>query len=327
MKIVLLTGGQGGLKLFEGLRELVDPDSISMIVNTADNIWLLGLYIAPDVDSATYLTSGILDTSRYWGITGDTFNAFSVIEQLTTESWFALGDRDLAIHIVRTYMIKQGFRLTEVTRHICRALGSRGVVIPMSDTHVETHLHTDLGDLHVQEYLVRYAAKQDPEKIKVSSIEYRGISDARATPEALDAINSADLIILGPSNPLLSISPILHTQGVRACIKRRREEGVPVVAVTPISRGRAFTGVAHVLLKHLGFEPTVYGVAELYSDIISSIVADSSEEEHLVNKIRGRLGVEVILAGIAMNTVWDKTALAQKLLSTVMSRRIMGGSS
>ncbi len=301
------------------MRELVDPNNITIVANTADNIWLLDLYIAPDVDSATYLASGLLDTNRYWGIMNDTFNAYNMIKGFEILDWFILGDKDLAIHIVRTYMLKRGIRLTEITKHICNTLKARGVVLPMSDEHVETHLNTDLGELHVQEYLVKYAAKQDPTKIKVLKIEYKGIDGAKATPEVLNALTNADVIILGPSNPLLSINPILLTKGVREYIRRRREIGVPVIAVSPIRSGRAFTGVAHIVLEYLGFEPSAYGVAELYSDIISNIVIDSSDE-YLAYKIRGTLGIEVTLANITMDTIDSKIALAQKLLSMVSEK-------
>lgn len=316
MNIAILTGGQGGLKLVEGLRELVDPNNIAIVANTADNIWLLGLYIAPDVDSATYLLSGMLNTSRYWGIVNDTFNAYNMIKRLGALNWFMLGDMDLAIHIVRTYMLRKGYRLTEITKYICDALKARGVVLPMSDTHVETHIYTDLGDLHVQEYLVKYAAKQGPESIRVFNIEYRGIEKAEATQEVLHTLNNADAIIIGPSNPFLSINPILSTKGVRECIKKKREVGTPVVAVSPIKDGKAFTGVAHTMLKYLGFEPSAYGVAEIYSDIISDIVIDISDS-NLASKIRGRLGVKVTLADIAMVSIGAKVALAQKLLDIV----------
>jgi len=320
VNIVLLTGGQGGLKLFEGLRELIDPETITVVVNTADNIWLLDLYIAPDVDSATYLACGLLDTGRYWGIINDTFNTYSMIRRFNVLDWFVLGDRDLAIHIVRTHMLRQGFRLTEITRYISNVLKAKGVILPMSDEHVETHIYTDLGDLHIQEYLVKYAAKQNPEKVKVFKIEYRGIGEAKAPPEVLNAITNADIIVIGPSNPFLSINPILSTRGVRECIRKKREAGVPIVAVSPIRNGRAFTGVAHVLLKYLGYEPTAYSIAEMYSDIISDIVIDSSDE-HLAHRIKGEIGVDVTLANIAMDSIDAKVILAQKVLNIVKSYR------
>lgn len=318
MNIVLLTGGQGGLKLFEGLRELMDPNNITVVANTADNIWLLDLYIAPDVDSATYLASGLLDTNRYWGIANDTLNAYNIIREFGILDWFILGDRDLAIHIVRTYMLKRGIRLTEITRRICNTLKAKGVILPMSDDHVETHLYTDLGELHIQEYLVKYAVKQDPTKVKIFKIEYKGIDNAKATSEVLNALTNADVIIIGPSNPLLSINPILLTKGIKECIKRKREEGVPVIAVSPIRSGKAFTGVAHIILQHLGFEPSAYGVAEFYSDIISNIIIDSSDE-HIAHRIRGTLGIEVTLANIIMDTINSKITLAKRLLSIVKS--------
>jgi len=316
MRIAILSGGQGGLKLFEGLRELLNPNDITIIANTADNIWLLGLYIAPDVDSATYLLSGLLDISKYWGILNDTFNAYNMIKKLGALDWFVLGDKDLAIHIVRTYMLKQGYRLTEITKYICSMLKAKGVVLPMSDTHVETHIHTDLGVLHVQEYLVKYAAKHDPEKIKVFNIEYKDIDKAYATKEVINTLNNVDAIIIGPSNPFLSINPILNIKGVKECIRKRREMGIPVIAISPIKGSKAFTGVTHILMKYLGFEQSPYSIAEIYSDIISNIIIDNSDE-YLAHRIKGVLGVDVDLANIAMDSIDSKIALARRLLGIV----------
>ncbi len=314
MNLVVLSGGTGTPKLLEGLEVIVGQERLNVIVNTADDFWYYGLYISPDIDTVIYLFSNLLDKNKYWGIRDDTFNAFEMLKLYGMPGWFHLGDRDLAMHIFRTYLLRKGYTLTAVTKYICKRLGVKANVLPMSDDHVETYVLTDIGELHIQEYLVKYRFKP-----KVYGITFPGIEKASATIDVLKALDEGDAIVLGPSNPINSIGPILNVKNVRSKIKERKEKDIPVIAISPIIGTKALSGPAHIFMKALGYEPTPYGIAEIYSDIISDIIIHKTDEKY-ANIIRRKLGIEVHLENIIMKDLDDKIRLAKKVLEIISKK-------
>ena len=313
MKLTVLSGGTGTPKLLEGLESLVGQYNLNVIVNTSDDFWYYGLYISPDVDSVTYLFSNLLDKEKYWGIKDDTFNSFNMLKRYGLPEWFHLGDRDLAVHIYRTYLLREGYTLTEVTKYIADKLGVKAKVIPMCNEHVETYVLTEIGKLHIQEYLVKYRFKP-----KVYGIMFPGIERAKATSEVLKAIRDSEAIVLGPSNPINSIGPILAVKPVRREIKKKLKSGTPIVAVSPMVGSKALSGPAHIFMEALGYEPTPYGISQIYSDIISDLIVHHSDSKY-VSGIEKEFGINVHLANVVMNTLDDKVRLARKVLNICKS--------
>ncbi len=304
----MLTGGTGGVKLLMGLRLLVPEEEITVIVNTADNMYWNGLYVCPDVDTVIYALSGQLDLRRMWGIHEDTFNFMHQAELLGLEkTWFRVGDRDLAMHVLRTHLMSQGYSLSSITRLVCARLGVRAQVIPMTNSHVETHVLTEIGDLHIQEFLVRHEAKLEP-----LGVRYEGIEHAEACPEAVYALEHADLIIVGPSSPPASILPILYTRPIGEVLE---SINVPRIAVSPLVGDRPIIGITDKLLKAIGQEPSLVGIAKLYRRYITHIVIDRSDAA-AADRLRS-LGMKPVLADIVMKSVEDAKRLAEVILSVV----------
>lgn len=309
MKVLALSGGTGTPKLLKGFEEVIGQENISVIVNTSDNIWINGLYIAPDIDSITYLFSGLLDVERGWGIKGDTFNSFEALKAYGAQDWFYIGDRDLATHLYRTHLLNRGYSLTSVTKYIASKLGVKASVLPMCNEHVEARVLTDHGDLHIQEYLVKYRLKP-----KVYGIAFNGIDKAKAPQEVLKAIDESELIVIGPSNPINSIGPILMVPGVKERIIEKKKSGAPIIAVSPIVGGRPLKGPAHIFLSALGYETSSFGVAEVYADIATAIVVDRVDEGE-ASRIRSKLGLTTYTEDIVMKNLDDKVKLAKKILN------------
>ncbi len=316
MKVLALSGGTGTPKLLRGLEAVIGQDNISVIVNTSDDIWLNGLYIAPDIDSVTYLFSGLLDAERGWGIKGDTFNSFEALKTYGAQDWFYIGDRDLATHIYRTYLLNKGYSLTSVTKYMASKLGVKALVLPMCNEHVEARVLTDQGDLHIQEYLVKYRMKP-----RVYGITFSGMSEARASQEVLKAIDESELIVIGPSNPINSIGPILMLPGVKEKIVERRRSGIPIIVVSPIIGGRPLKGPAHIFLNALGYEASSFGVAEVYTDVATAIVVDRVDELE-ASRIRSKLGLTTYVEDIVMKDLDSEVRLAKRILDIA---RELGG--
>ncbi|MEM0445164.1 MAG: 2-phospho-L-lactate transferase, partial [Nitrososphaerota archaeon] len=273
----MLSGGVGGAKFAAGVQAAVsEEEELVVIVNTADDEEFYGLHVSPDIDTVTYTLAGLGDWDRGWGIKEDTFNCNEMLGRLGVDNWFKIGDRDLALNLVRSSLLRQGYRLSQVTERIRRALGVRAKILPMTDDRVRTVIETEQGFMHFQEYFVLHR-----HAVEIKKIHFEGLEEARPLPDALEAIRSSDVIIFAPSNPIVSIGPILGLKGVREEISR--SEGIKL-AVSPIIGGRTVRGPADVMLKSLGIEPTAYGVFTLYRDLIDIMVLDSVDRE-LAEKI------------------------------------------
>ena len=268
MKIVALAGGVGGAKLVNGLAQILPPENLTVIVNTGDDFSHWGLYISPDIDTICYTLAGIANPEHGWGRADDTFNVFENVRKLGGEDWFLLGDRDLANHIVRSELLENENTLAEITEEFCRCWDIRVKILPMSNEPIRTMVNTiDHGELPFQEYFVHLKCKP-----RVSGFSFAGIETAQPTPGTLEAIQDADGIILCPSNPWVSIDPILSVKGIRSAIEKKT-----VIAVSPIVGGKAIKGPAAKMFLELSISPTPLAVAEHYGSLISKMVIDSMD--------------------------------------------------
>jgi len=265
--VVELAGGVGGARLAHGLQSALGGE-LTVVVNTADDVERHGLLVCPDHDTVLY-TLAAMEGPFGWGIAGDTSAAMAQLGAYGEETWFGLGDRDLAAHIVRTARLRAGARLTEVNLGLQRSLGLAATILAMSDDPVRTQVRTADGWLEFQDYFVR--RRQEPEVLEV---RFRGIEAAHPTPEVLRAIGTASVIVIAPSNPIVSVGPILALAGLRAALERARVEGTPVIAVSGIVGGRALKGPADRMLASLGHESSALGVARLYAGLATGFVLD-----------------------------------------------------
>ncbi len=306
--ITVLTGGTGGAKFVDGLRQVVPPEELTNIVNTGDDLRWWGLYVSPDIDSITYVLAGKLSQERGWGVKGDTFYCLQAMRQLGQPAWFQAGDRDLATHIVRSKLLAEGKTLSKATSEIAAALGIRSRILPMSDARVETRVLTPAGDLSFEEYFVqrRY---QDA----VESVRFAGAPDAVPAPGAMEAIRSADLVLLAPSNPVTSIGPILAVPGIREALRKRSAR---TAAVSPIVGKAAVTGPAATLMAAQGFAVSIAGVADYYRDFLDLLIVDS-EDAGAAAELR-RAGLHVHCTPTIMRQHEDRIALAKSVLEAAM---------
>jgi len=301
--ITALAGGVGASKLLLGLYDVADPARLAAIVNTGDDITLHGLKISPDLDIVTYTLAGIIDPAKGWGFRGETFHALKRLAVFGRVNWFNLGDRDLATHIHRTAMLAEGKSLTEAAESIRTALGVKSRILPMSNQPVPTIIDSDEGALHFQEYLVKRRAEP-----VVRGIRFDGAESARPAPGVLEAIRDADRIIICPSNPLISIGPILAVGGIREALRARRKD---VIAVCPIVGGKSLKGPSDKMLVQLGYESSAQAVANLYADFTGTFVLDPADETH-VERIK-ELDMKVAVIPTVMKTPSDKRKLARAL--------------
>lgn len=305
--VVLLVGGVGGAKLAVGLAEILPPQALTIIVNTGDDFRHLGLHVSPDLDTVMYTLAGLANPKTGWGVCDDTFRAMDMLQVYRGPDWFRLGDRDLGTNLMRTLMLAQGYTLTETTAYMCRSLGIQHKLSPMSDDPVRTMLDTDIGMLAFQEYFVR-----EQWQPVVSQIRFEGVIDACPSNGTLEAIRQASAIIIGPSNPFLSIDPILAVPGIRASIITSR---APKVAVSPVVGGKAIKGPTVKLMRELGLDATVTGVVEHYQKLVDGIILDSTDQELL--KLVTNQGIKASAQQTIMHTLEDKVALAESLLGWI----------
>jgi LPPG:FO 2-phospho-L-lactate transferase len=302
--IAALAGGVGAARFLTGLSRIVKEEDLSVIVNTGDDIELFGLHISPDVDIVAYTLAGIVDEAKGWGVMGDTFQCLEMLKAYGFDTWFGLGDRDLATHLYRTESLKKGYTLTQITREISSVLGLKTKILPMTDDLFETRVRTSEGSIHFEEYFVRRQAKDD-----VLGIEFVGVATTKPAPGVLDAILDAEIVVVCPSNPVVSIGTILAVNGVRDALKRTNAR---VVGISPIVAGKPIKGPADKMLRCLGFEVSAYGVAKLYSDFLDTFVIDTKDTE---SKSRTEnLGVNVKVTNTVMKSLEDKVALAKVVL-------------
>jgi LPPG:FO 2-phospho-L-lactate transferase len=303
--ITVLTGGTGGAKFLDGLRQIVEAEELTIIVNTGDDMVWWGLYVSPDIDSITYMLAGKLSPERGWGVKGETFHCLRAMGQLGQPIWFHTGDRDLATHILRSKLLADGKTLSEVTAEVSSKLGIRAHILPMSNSRVETRVMTPAGELSFEEYFVQ-RWYQDP----VESVRFAGASDAEPAPGVLEAIRSAEFVLLAPSNPVTSIGPILAVPGIREALRETRAR---TVAVSPIVGGAAVSGPAGTLMTAQGFEVSVGGVADFYRDFLDVLVVDSSDARAAQGLNRG--GMRVYSTPTLMKTAKARLALARAVMA------------
>ena len=304
MKILALAGGVGGAKLCLGLTKVLGPDQLQIVVNTGDDEEFYGLHVSPDLDTVTYTLAGMSNPDTGWGIRGDTFDTLSSLGRLGQDTWFGVGDRDLATHIVRTNMLGQGRSLSDVAEHISRSLGVEHSIAPMTDDRVRTTVLTESGPMPFQTYFVKLRCEP-----RVTGVRFDGAEESTMSSALAKSLVSCDVLVLCPSNPYLSVAPILSIPGVRRSI----EELASVrIAVSPIVRGRALKGPAAKMLSELGEDVSCVGVARQYVGLCDIFVIDEVDRG-FSDDIRS-LGMEAVVLDTVMNTEDDKIALARSVL-------------
>jgi len=306
-RIVALAGGVGAARFLAGLVRVIAPQKLLVIGNTGDDAEIHGLEISPDLDTVVYTLAGLADPVRGWGLEGDTFRCLQALGRLGAETWFQLGDRDLATHLYRTERLRQGATLTEVTGEIAGALGVRARVVPMSDQPVRTRLETRRGSLDFQTYFVRRRARD-----AVLGVRLAGVEEARPAPGVLEAVAEARAVVVCPSNPILSIGPILAVPGIREALRNTR---APVAAISPIVGGRALKGPAARMMRSMGLRPSALQVAELYRDFLDVFVLDRLDES-LAPRIEA-LGMRAVVTNTIMTGLAEKKALARVVVQAL----------
>jgi LPPG:FO 2-phospho-L-lactate transferase len=305
--ITVLTGGTGGAKFVDGLRQVVPPGELTIIVNTGDDLLWWGLYVSPDVDSITYVLAGLLSKERGWGVKGDTFQCLQAMGQLGQPIWFHAGDRDLAVHLVRSQLLAEGKTLTEATAEIAGNLGVTARILPMSDSRVETRVLTPVGELSFEEYFVQ-RWYQDP----VESVRYAGAADAEPAPGVVDAILTSDIVLVGPSNPVSSIFPILAVPGIRDALRQTK---AIIAGVSPIVAGAAVSGPAGILMASQNLPVSIAGIAQAYADFLDVLVADNRDREAADQLASTTLHVHC--TNTLMRSLTDRAELARAVLDFI----------
>jgi LPPG:FO 2-phospho-L-lactate transferase len=310
VKVTLLAGGVGGAKLAHGFQQVLDPGALTVIVNVADDVELYGLAISPDIDTVLYTLAGLANVETGWGLTGDTWTALGMLDRYGEETWFRVGDADLATHIRRTRRLREGASLTDLTSEMATALGVSSRILPASDDRLRTVLTTDEGELAFQDYFVR--RRQEP---RVTAVRFTGLETARPTPAVLAAMEGADLLVIAPSNPIVSIGPTLALTGVREAFQRAARAGTPRLAVSPIIAGHALKGPADRMLTSLGHESSALGVARMYVGLVDRFVLDEVDAG-LAPEVES-LGMSALVRPTVMGNDLDRARLAGAILEVV----------
>lgn len=307
MNIVALAGGVGGAKLADGLAQILPPEHLTIIVNTGDDFEHLGLKICPDLDTVCYTLAGLANPVTGWGLAGETWNALEGIGTLGGPGWFRVGDRDLGTHLERTRRLRAGQGLSQITRDFCRAWGVKPTVLPMSDDPIPTIVNTEEGEMAFQEYFVHRQCHP-----RVRGFRFEGVQVARAAPGVLEALARADLIVFCPSNPWVSVDPILSIPGVRDLVGKQGGTRGKVFAVSPIIAGQAVKGPAAKMYAELGVEPSALAVAKHYGGLLAGFVLDRQDgmQEEAVRE----LGIRPFVTETLMKTPADRVRLAGDVL-------------
>ncbi|MFQ6026077.1 MAG: 2-phospho-L-lactate transferase [Dehalococcoidia bacterium] len=305
-KVLALAGGVGGAKLVLGLSRLLSKDQLVVVVNTGDDEEFHGLHVSPDLDTVMYTLAGLSNTETGWGLAGDTFQALEMLGRYGAETWFNLGDRDLATHLRRTQLLRKGATLSQVTEELCNSLEVGPELVPMSDDPVRTVLSTSCGRLPMQQYFVQQLSEPT-----VSAVEYEGAESAKPSPSFAESLEQAELVVFCPSNPFLSLGPILAVPGVREELQSSKFMGKRI-AVSPIIGDMAFRGPAAKIMAELGEEVSSVGVARQYRGLCDTLMIDH-QDSNLVPAINN-LGITPVTANILMNTEAEKVALARQIL-------------
>ena len=305
MRVAALAGGVGASKLFLGLNRVMDARELTAIVNTGDDLSLHGLEISPDLDIVTYTLGGVVNPETGWGFRQETFRLLERLAVLGGPSWFNLGDRDLATHIYRTDRLRRGATLSQVADEVRRALGVEAAILPMSDQAVRTKIRAKQGWLAFQEYFVKLRAKP-----AVREIRFAGCENARPAPGVLEALRGAERIVICPSNPMISVGPILAVPGIREALRERRDA---VLAVCPLVGGKSLKGPSDKMMRQMGLQSSALGVAKLYRDFCGTLMIDSADARH--KKAIAAQGMNVVVASTVMSTLGNKVRLARAVLA------------
>lgn len=307
--VTVLCGGVGAARFLRGLIEVVEPSAVTAIVNVGDDAVLHGLHISPDIDTVIYTLADAIDPDRGWGLAGETWQAMAEFERYGNPTWFNLGDRDLATHIVRTERLRAGEPLSAVTQHLARSWGLGCRVLPVTDDPLRTKVTVDGVEIDFQEYFV---GRQH--SVPVEAVRFEGSDTAKPGPDVLEAIEAANVVVIAPSNPIVSIRPLLKVADVRKAVIRRRAEAV---AISPIVGGAALKGPADRLLTELGHDPSVGGVARLYSQLAATLVIDHTDVD-LARSVESE-GMRCLVTDTVMSSVDRSAALASVVLDAVGS--------
>ena len=307
MKIVALAGGVGGAKLAHGLAQHLSPQELTVIVNTGDDFEHLGLAICPDLDTVCYTLGGLANPETGWGRLNETWNAIAQVERLGGPGWFRLGDQDIATHLERTRRFGEGKTLTRITSEFCKAWGILHTILPMTDSPVRTVVHTDEGDLAFQEYFVHRRCEP-----RVKGFRFDGADSAEPAPGAREAIEAADAVVICPSNPWVSIDPILAISDLRSLLTKKK-----AWAISPIIAGKTIKGPAARMFSELGINPSALAVADHYRDILSGFVLDTLDA-HLEPSIK-RIDLMTLITNTHMNHLTDRARLALDVLHSIGS--------
>ncbi|MFQ5380239.1 MAG: 2-phospho-L-lactate transferase [Dehalococcoidia bacterium] len=302
--ITVLAGGVGASRFLRGLMDVTDPAQVTIISNTGDDVEMFGLHVSPDTDIVLYALADAVDPERGWGLTGDTFTVVDQLQRFGYPRWFNLGDRDLAMSLHRTRLLREGMPLHEVTAELAQAWGLKCAVLPMTNAKVSTVIESAVGPIPFQDYMVRIGTE-----VEVRAIEFEGIESAVAAPGVLQALTDADTVIIAPSNPFVSVGPILAVPGTREALARSPARRV---AVTPIIAGDVLKGPAAKMLRSLGHEVSAVGVARIYQGLVDLFVLDEQDAE-LAPAIRA-LGMECLVTDTIMSSPERKAALAGAVL-------------
>jgi LPPG:FO 2-phospho-L-lactate transferase len=306
MRVALLSGGTGGAKLAHGFQQVLPAGDLSVIVNVADDLELFGLHVSPDLDSVLYTLADLVDPVRGWGVAGDTDRALTMLERYGEETWFWIGDADLATLVRRSAQLRRGVTLTQVTVDMSTALGIPSRILPSTDDRFRTRILTDGGELEFQRYFVERGQRDE-----VRGVTFEGVDSARPTEAVLSALRDAELVVIGPSNPIVSIDPILAIPGFREAVSAAPGRSL---AVSPIVAGRALKGPADRMLASLGYEVSAVGVARLYEGLVDRYVLDEADAD-LAPQVEA-LGMEVVVAPTVMRTDADRASLARLLVES-----------
>jgi LPPG:FO 2-phospho-L-lactate transferase len=299
--VVALAGGVGAARFLDGLTRIIQPERVFIIGNTADDAEIHGLHISPDLDTVTYTLAGLANPQHGWGIRGDSFRCLEALGRLGADTWFQLGDVDLATHVYRTERLRQGASLAEATSEIAAALKVRSRLVPMSNERVRTRICTPSGELEFQTYFVKRRARD-----QVTAMHFEGASEAAPAPGLLDAIAEAEAIILCPSNPFISIGPILAIPGIRAALQRKRDK---VAAISPIVGGRALKGPAAKMMKSMRLKASAAEVAKLYVDFVGVFVMDEQDRKQ-ATQVQA-LDIRPVVTNTIMRGLRERKALAR----------------
>ena len=311
LKITALAGGVGAARFLQGLVRVVNPQKLTVIVNTADDIEFFGLHVSPDIDIVIYSLAGVVNPETGWGFRNDSFACLGGLREFKHEDWFLLGDRDLATHIHRTWLLRQGRSLTQITDTIRKRFSLEPRILPMTNDPVATKIATDKGVIHFQEYLVKRKAKD-----RVRRVFFEGIKKAKPTQEVLESILKADGIIICPSNPIVSIGPILALKGVRKALQKTKAR---ILAISPIVAGKPIKGPAAKIMSGIGMKVSATQVGQIYQDFLDFFIIDQQDQR--LQKEMASLGYRVIVTDAIMKNIHAKIHLARIACKTLTSTR------